>query len=431
MSEHTADIATKNTYELPKKSLPELDLSHHLSDLIEVRDFIEARGVSAHNTRIARYISYLSGCISSDLVSGEAIFKNSKDERFQSPIDWHMYVLREVHELMWILKGLKAHIPQGIDDKLKLVVSGSDFAALDKNTEHRDTQYELRVASYFCQAGYTVDLSTKTDIIAESEDQVFYVECKRVGSHGGIKSSLSKAKKQIIERMPKKHSGKKTFGIIAMDVTKVVFKKNGITIGYTPDHSRDVIRDGLQKAAGTVGEVNFFSSKRSIVNCWLQIHIPVLSMAPAAPMTRFSSLVLESPLLNSDERSASLKIKNILQQTSDPDFRSDPIRTLRLREGVSFLAGSKFWFNEELLGCFLGGAAHEILNLTPDEIIARLHADEKIYEFSLFEYEMTRATFSEEDQNKIRTEDKALHTALLLISKMYVFRFPYLSDNEI
>ena len=123
------------SYPVPTHSIPWLQLSAHVEDLVELQSFLESRGISTGNTRIDRYKKYLEQATCSDSINEAQIFKNISDTRFQSDLDWMLYVLREVHELMWILKGLKANIPKGVDDKLRKIISGSDFAALDTNTE--------------------------------------------------------------------------------------------------------------------------------------------------------------------------------------------------------------------------------------------------------------------------------------------------------
>src|SRR5674476_219800 len=167
------------SYRLPTRSLPGLNLSDHIADLVEIKEFLNGRGIQTKNTRIERYIKYLTEAISEGPKNESLVFKNLVDERFKSSIDWFLYVLREVHELMWILRDLKMHIPAGLDGRLRVLVSGSDFAALDTNPNCRNVQFELRIASYFCQAGCKDDLTTNTDIIAFSEEYAFYVECKR------------------------------------------------------------------------------------------------------------------------------------------------------------------------------------------------------------------------------------------------------------
>ena len=233
----------RNTYKIPTHSLPGLDISLHIKDLKEIIAFLEQRGITIKNTRLSRYLEYFEKRSNSKSVDESNIFKNTKNGPFESSGDWYLYTLREVHELMWILKGLKKHIPKGVDEKLKLIVSGQDFAALDSNSLSRNTQFELRIASYYCQAGCIVDLSKKTDIIALNNKYAFFTECKRIGSPKQLESRLSYASKQLSERMPRRYFRKIVTGCIAADVTKVAFAHNGLTFGITNEHSRDVIQE--------------------------------------------------------------------------------------------------------------------------------------------------------------------------------------------
>lgn len=95
-------------------------------------------------------------------------------------LDRWLYVLREVHELTWIGEGLRVCDVTGLEDKLRLVVGGADFAALDRNTASRDTQYELRIAAYLGRAGFRVRLDTLTDIVATRRRTTYHIECKRI-----------------------------------------------------------------------------------------------------------------------------------------------------------------------------------------------------------------------------------------------------------
>jgi len=244
--------AESKVYELPTQTVPGINLSDHVADLLEIQSFFLCRGINTANTRIERYSKYLIECAEGSSTSESLIFKNSLDARFQSRIDWIMYVLREVHELMWILRGLKQHIPIGLDDKLRAIVSGSDFAALDKNSHSRNVQFELRIASYFCQSGCEVDLTTDTDVIAASSEFGFYVECKRVASANQLAGRLEKGAKQLSKRMPSEYKKLRTVGIVAADVTAVAYPHNGLTWAETEEHSRDIIRSKLDHIAGNL-----------------------------------------------------------------------------------------------------------------------------------------------------------------------------------
>ena len=205
---------------------------------------------------------------------------------------------------MWILKGLKVHLPKGLEEKLKLIVGGKDFAALDSNSHSRNIQFELRIASYFCQAGFDVDLSKKTDVVAVSEKQAFYIECKRVGNINQIKRRLSETKKQLREGMPRKNRGRISYGCIAADVTKVAFSHNGLTFGMTNDHSRDVVQEKLITIANAVQRLPLFRDYRNLIQYWLQIHIPALITYPPATVTRFSSYMIHNERLDRKARRA-------------------------------------------------------------------------------------------------------------------------------
>jgi hypothetical protein len=288
----------QKSYQLPAETLPSLELSHHLEDLVEIRDFLRGRGIETKNTRIERYIHYLHQVTTQGPTDASRIFKNSVSGPFESPIDWMLYVLREVHELMWILKGLAVHLPLGIDEKLRIIAGGSDFASLDTDSQSRDIQFELRIASYFCQAGCAVDLSTETDIIALTDNQAFYLECKRVGSHSQLAKRLSAARKQLHQRMPKKDGKRVVFGCIAADVTRVAFSHNGLTFGVTNEHSRDVVQEKLVAVAKASQKLPLFRDCRSLCCYWLQIHISSLILQPPMPVTRFSSYHIPREKLN-------------------------------------------------------------------------------------------------------------------------------------
>ena len=147
----------KKSYKLPEQSLPGIDYSHHLDDIKDFRSLAESLGIRTVNTRIERYILYLEEIVDKKVPDESRIFKDSVGSPFERPIDRLLYILREVHELTWIIRGLNQHRPKGIKEKLGRIVGGRDFAALDLNSSSRNAQFELRTASYFCQEGYQVD----------------------------------------------------------------------------------------------------------------------------------------------------------------------------------------------------------------------------------------------------------------------------------
>ncbi|MDP2224188.1 hypothetical protein [Nitrosomonas sp.] len=320
------------SYQLPIETMPALELSHHLEDLVVFKNFLEERGIQTTNTRIERYIEYLRQAVGDGLIDAATIFKNSTEGPFQHSTDWMLYVLREVHELMWILKGVKAQVPLGVDEKLRVIVGGSDFAALDADSRSRNTQFELRIASYFCQAGCEVDLSTETDVIALSDDEAFYLECKRVGSVNQLEKRLSEAKKQLSRRMPRKDGKRVTYGCVAVDVTKCAFVHNGLTFAVTNEHSRDVIQEKLIGIANVSQRLPLFRDCRNLASYWFQIHIPSLILQPPITVTRFSSYHIFRDGMNRKDRRATRAFCDIFESVSQGDKRETPPKPLTPRK---------------------------------------------------------------------------------------------------
>lgn len=409
------------SYEFPTQSLPSLDISVHIEDLQEVTNFLESRGISTRNTRLSRYSDYLKEKFHSGSFDESKIFRNSTDGPFESSRDWYLYTLREVHEIMWILKGLKKHIPKGIDEKLELIVSGRDFAALDSNSLSRNTQFELRIASYFCQTGYNVDLSNKTDIIAFNKKYAFYIECKRVGSPKQLESRLSHASKQLNQRMPRRFLGRIVSGCIAADVTKVAFAHNGLTFGMTNKHSRDVIQEKLINIANSTKDVQLFSKCKNLNQLWFQIHIPSLIIYPPTPVTRFSSYFILRDNIDRKGLKVVKAFKRMVESCSKDDERASSPKKLRRKKGLTVPKGTTFNIDEDLLMQYL--TADQLPSKNSHDKVAEIEINGKKDEFSFMEFKMLTATISDEEREEM--SKKVDHSRLQLVLEMYLQRYPY------
>lgn len=409
------------SYEFPTNSLPSLDISVHIEDLQEVTNFLENRGISTKNTRLARYSDYLKEKSHSGSFDESKIFKNSTDGPFESSADWYLYTLREVHELMWILKGLKKHIPKGVDEKLELIVSGRDFAALDSNSLSRNTQFELRIASYFCQTGCNVDLSSKTDIIAFNKKYAFYTECKRVGSPKQLESRLSYASKQLNQKMPRRALGRIVSGCIAADVTKVAFAHNGLTFGMTNEHSRDVIQEKLIKIANCTKDVLLFSKCKKLNKLWFQIHIPSQIVYPPTSLTRFSSYFIFRDNIDKKGMKAVTTFQRMFESCSKDDERGSTPKKLKRKKGLTVPKGSTFFIDEDLLIQYL--TTGQLPNKNPHEKVAEIEIKGKNDEFSFMEFKMLTATINDVERKEMLGETD--NSRFRLVIKMYLQRYPY------
>lgn len=411
------------SYALPLKTTPSLDAGTHARDLAEFREFMEGIGIRTKNSRIERYITYLTALASDEAVNPEDIFKNSKDAPCESHLDWFLYVLREAHELMWILKGLKVSLPKGVEKKLEVIVGGRDFAALDKDSISRNTQFELRIASYFCQAGCAVDISTETDVIATSGRERFYIECKRVGGAGQLGKRIEEAYAQLKLRSPKSCWNRTIFKCIAIDVTKVAFPHNGLTFAMTPEHSRDVIQEKLLEISETAKKYSFFKGKNDFSNIWFQIHIPSLIKYPQETVTRLSSLHLFNAKSRKENR-ARKEFQRIFEAVSIFDARSNPAKTLRRRTSITVPAGTTFFVDEEIfLKAINGGDLDGEAN---DKEFAKIEINgrEHIY----YVADLLRALPLIENELRDTLEADPMRSRTNLVLRMHLNRHPYDDD---
>ncbi|WP_137971705.1 hypothetical protein [Pseudomonas sp. F(2018)] len=409
------------SYRLPEETLPGISFKDHAADLRAIKEFIDTLGIKTHNTRIARYLQYFDDLAEEREIDESKIFKNVNDARFQSSLDWHLYLLRETHELMWILRGLKKHTPKGIESKIEKIVRGSDFAALDTNTESRDTQFELRIASYFCQTGCTVDLSTDTDIIALTDKCAFYVECKRIAGSRNLKDNFAKAKDQILLRMPKSHDGKHTYGVIAADVTKLGFTHNGLTMGLTTDHARDIIQDKLREIGQKTSTLPIFTGRPDIIECLLHIHIPSIITHPPATTTRFSSYSLHNKKSNRKSRSAINALHAIFQASKIIDDREIPPTKLKIRKSIDIPAGTAFHLEQELITSILSATRSQAYE--QNAIVASLKMNNLTHEFTASELETVIKRIPAARLHQLANSETTDRIELIL--EMFAQRYPY------
>jgi hypothetical protein len=409
-------------YRLPTQSLPGLNFSDQLADVVKIKEFLDGRSIQTKNTRIERYIQYLTEYLSEGPMNESSVFKNSVDGRFKSSTDWLLYVLREIHELMWIFQGLKVHIPAGLDGRLEMLVNGSDFAALDTNLHCRNVQFELRIASYFCHAGCVVDLTTNTDVIALNEEFAFFVECKRIGSMTQFQRRLAEAAKQLHRRMPQTYEKRIAYGCIAADVTKAAFTHNGLTWALTSEHSRDINQKKLTSIANTLMNVPLFAGSRNLIQYWLQIHIPCHIMHPPTVITRFSSYYIQNAGTDRMVWSALKALHDISGIANKRDEREIPSRPLIRRTKLTLPPGTKFQVVEEnLLRELL--VSGRVIGKKDDDVVAALTLNGFKHEFIFSELEMLVVNSSEAELKSMA--ENVTEVRLEVVLKMYMLRYPY------
>lgn len=406
-------------YRLPTSTLPGVDFEYLLSDLNELVKIIESFGIKTSPTRIRRYQNYLELVISNS-EDCDSSFLEESGPAFESSLDTKLYVLREVHELGWIYKGLKNNVPKGIENKLKSLVGGKVFAANDVDSTARDTQFELRIASYFCQDGYLVDLSKPTDILATKSRRTYYVECKRSKTKGSCKSNITKAAKQINRRLPKSTWKNKFFGVIAMDVTKAAYAHNGLTMGTTSEHSKESIQDELKSIAEMCLDNPKVEAQKRLLVVWLQIHIPSLVLYPNQLTTRFSSFYSVSEKARSSYASAFRQLDKVLAIGRESDERAT-VERLKIRKSITIPEGTKFEWDEAvfLQLCVEQHAA----NIDHEKIILKIHMGTEIVSIIGFHLHSLLDNISDESRQTFFVDCRQARASLA--AELMMIRSPY------
>lgn len=274
------------TYKVDEDEIPSLHFKEHSAQLKEFSQWLRKIGIDTSNTRISAYIKFLDSYVNNDQLNP------SENEQDKKTYDEMQYVLREVHELMWIYNGFKNNTPKGSEKLFKIIVGGKDFARDDIDTSARNYQLELRIASYFLRAKYEVDLERPTDIVAYSSKDRYFIECKRLSSPKKVDTRIKEAAKQLENKIKKKRFLCKDLGIAVFDVTKLAFPHQGLTWGMTYEHCRDVIQNKLKEIEGTYDFVGPFLKNKNVILVWIQVHMPSLHILKGHPTTRFSSLFL-------------------------------------------------------------------------------------------------------------------------------------------
>lgn len=433
-------MTSGDSYRLPTVALPGLPREMLLQRLRRFEELCAEHSVATSNTRIERYRRHLEQPSMADgWELDKGVFIDPPRSPIQHALDRSLYVAREVHELMWIGEGLKDAETRGLAAKLRAVVRGADFAALDVNTEARNTQFELRIASYLSRAGYKLNFSTLTDIVASRNRSTYYVECKRVASASQLTRRVKQALDQIEERKPKSGWLQGRHGVVAVDVTRVAFSQNGLTIGMTADHSRDIVRDKLNSISADLQRGGSPLVGHVAIGLWLQIHIPVLVLWPPATATRFSSLFVMNvmpewpPKTETRFSSMSAMVRTHLAQHrfmddtqrrdhSDPDATSP--QALQLRKRIAIPAGTALKFDEQLLQELVASGQ---LPERPDDhlVVSFWLPGEAESDAGLFRYFELKLLFGNLLDEEVKLFTKSLPEARGLFAPLLLQRYPY------
>jgi hypothetical protein len=288
-------------------TIPGKTMETHRAELNEFCLWLHDLGIDTSKTRIPKYIKFIDNF--PDLES----FNPDKDDESWDLFNKSLYVLREIHELIWIYNSLKMKLHKGGIAHLKFIVGGNEFAKDDTDTTARNYQLELRIASYFLRAEYNVDLDQVTDIVATTKNDKFLVECKRLSSPKKVNLRIKEAAKQLEIRLRKKGLASPGLGIGVFDVTKIAFPHQGLTWGVTFNQCRDVIQQKLIEIRKAYNFTEPFEANKNVILIWLQIHIPSLNLSMGQSTTRFSSIFIPMVPANGYRAEAFERLRKVIE----------------------------------------------------------------------------------------------------------------------
>jgi hypothetical protein len=416
------------TYRLPQETLAGHSNAVLLGRLRRFEEWSAALGVATQGTRIDRYARYLEWVPRSKGELDSGIFIDPPENPIRHGLDRLLYVLREVHELTWISEGLRDRSIPDLERKLTKVVKGTDFAALDRNTESRNTQFELRIASHFARAGYHITLDNLTDIVATRRRTTYHLECKRVASEKQLGRRIKEATDQLRGRIPRSTLWRGHHGLVAVDVTKVAFTHNGLIWGQTPDHTRDLLQEKLKAIAHAL-EMQSSVFEEPAIALWMQIHIACLVVQPPQPITRFSSCYVPNFTLGFRSLMAARRIWTQIRSINTNDPGDEKPRSLEPRRRLSIPPGTVFRFGENFLSSIMSNGG-KLPDLPDEQVVLSVkqpNSDAEAWEdFSFYEMKLLFAQLSEHERKTLATSPEHAHSVLL--PRLLCARYPYVGQ---
>ena len=199
------------------RSLPFPTVSHKslVGSFANLDDWLTSKGIAPRNNdRIHQLLEIVRAY--NPRVLGPSL-QMTKEERRQ-----YMFALAELLEFNQIAFWLRDEDPSVLKSKLDRALSGGVDPAEEtrKNSDGRNTMFELSLAAEWRRAGLNVEIG-EPDIKLMVGNQIFLVECKRPFTWPGVVSCLRHAKHQLRENGISLVPGEPK-GVIAISLNRVI-----------------------------------------------------------------------------------------------------------------------------------------------------------------------------------------------------------------
>jgi hypothetical protein len=195
-----------------------------------ITDFVEDRGVSKSNVRVATYRDFL------DRLSSDNI-ENIEPEKATK-------LWREIHEIVFVISVFKEN---GIEPPPELLVRAFNGKPLEEyvHQEGRNFFLQLRAAIYFLRVGYTIALDTDCDVVAVRGRERIFVECKRLYSEENARDRVRKCYQQLEKRLQEADRKRRNRGLAWIDPSPAMQKHYFLYTAYSEAGAREAARMDL------------------------------------------------------------------------------------------------------------------------------------------------------------------------------------------
>ncbi|MEF3696877.1 hypothetical protein [Desulfolutivibrio sp.] len=186
-------------------------IGHYFERMGEIACWLKSLGINYDVLRFSRYKQYANNFFK----RGTPIDSVSQEE--------FILMTRAIYEAYYInviMESFKHETDAYFVQRLGTATKGRDFLDANEHCKSRDYLFELVVASNFAKQGYKIDFKQKTDVVATREDDVVYIECKRLSSADSLKKNFNKAGKQL-QKLSNKIENK-PYGLIVIDICSAI-----------------------------------------------------------------------------------------------------------------------------------------------------------------------------------------------------------------
>jgi len=155
-------------------------------------------------------------------------------EKYRGYINENMfYILSSFSEIFLInriVKQLQKHDSKEFIETLEKIVKGNNFRGESEKDTARNFIFELLIASDFQEKNFSIDLSTKTDIVVFEPN--ILIECKRIQSEKKLIQRINEGIKQIENRNTGQFNG-----IVFIDISELIDISKRITVQVPLENS--------------------------------------------------------------------------------------------------------------------------------------------------------------------------------------------------